>query len=65
MKVSELIQKLQELPQDLPVFYVMFDDGYNITPLTPKDIVSKPLEDNEGKEFMALTLGEGWLGVSI
>ena len=61
LTVGELKERLKLLDQTLPVYYVMFDDGYNIVPLTEDDIVSTTLEDNNEKEFSALTLGEGWL----
>lgn len=61
MKICELIEHLKTLNPDLPVYYVMFDDEYNIAELTQKDIVVTQLEDKQGKEFDALTFGEGWL----
>lgn len=61
MTVGELIEHLKGLKQDLPVYYVMFDDGYNVISLTQNDIVVSSLEDGSGKEFECVTLGEGWL----
>jgi hypothetical protein len=61
MNVSGLIAHLKKLPQDLTVFYVMFDDGYNITKLSSEDVIQSTLEDDNGKEFPCITLGEGWL----
>ncbi len=62
MIVSELIEHLKTLDQTLPVFYVMFDDGYNVTKLTPQDVIATELEDEKtGKEFSCVVLGEGWL----
>lgn len=62
LTVGELIKCLQKLDQALPVFYVMFDDGYNIQRLTEQDIIAQTLETDKGKEFPALVLGEEWLG---
>lgn len=60
LTVGELKERLKLLDQTLPVYYVMFDDGYNIVPLTEDDIVVTVLENSEG-EIKTLTLGEGWL----
>jgi hypothetical protein len=62
MNVGELIEYLKTQRQDLPVYYVMFDDGYNVTEVTPKDVISSStLENKEGKEFPCIIIGEGWL----
>ena len=61
MIVKEMIEKLQKMPQELPIFYVMFDDGYNVTELSDGDVVQTTLEANDGKEFPAIVFGEGWL----
>ncbi len=61
MIVGELIKHLQTMPQDLQVSYVMFDDGYNITKLGQEDVITSTLEDDKGKEFPCVIIGEGWL----
>ena len=61
MIVKDLIEQLQKMSQELQVYYVMFDDGYNIVKLSDKDIIATTLEDDNGKEFKAIVLGEGWL----
>jgi hypothetical protein len=61
MNVKELITHLKIMDQNLPVFYVMFDDGYNTTELTPDDVIQTTLEDKDGKEVECIALGEGWL----
>jgi hypothetical protein len=61
MNVGELITHLKTMDQNLPVFYVMFDDGYNVTALTSEDVISSSLEDEHGKEVQCVILGEGWL----
>ena len=61
MIVAELIKQLQEMPQDLPVYYVMFDDGYNMKEISDTDVVITELEDDDGKEVYGVVFGEGWL----
>lgn len=61
LTVKDLIVCLQNLPQDLPVYWVMFDDGYNTTALTEEDIKITVLENCNGDEFKTLTIGEEWL----
>jgi len=60
MIVKQMIEKLQTLPQELPVYYVMFDDGYNIVELRDSDVLAMTLEKDD-KEFQAVVFGEGWL----
>jgi hypothetical protein len=60
MKVRDLIKHLKTLDQTLPVFYVMFDDGYNIVSLTSHDVIETTMEKDD-KEFSCVVLGEGWL----
>ena len=61
MKVSELIEHLKTIPQDIPVFYVMFDDGYNIVEITSNDIFVQDLEDETGNPLPSVVIGEEWL----
>ena len=61
MNVRELIGHLKKMDQSLPVYYVMFDDGYNVIDLTESDIIATRLEDKDGKEITCVALGEGWL----
>lgn len=62
LAVRELINCLQSLDPTLPVYFVMFDDGYNITKLTDRDIHPQDLEMPNGERFQALVIGEEWLG---
>ena len=54
-----LIERLQELPGDLPVFYAVFDDGYHPTRLYTDDIYQTELETLDGENsFPCVVLGD-------
>jgi hypothetical protein len=61
MLVRDLITHLQTLPQDLPVLYVMFDDGYNIKEIEKGDVIVSKIIEKDNKDFPCVVLGEGWL----
>jgi len=57
--VAQLIEHLRTLPQDLPVYRTIFDDGYNWYPLLPEDVRKDSLENLETeKEFDCVTIGD-------
>ena len=59
MRVSELINHLKELPQDLIVLHVMFDDGYSYSETSSENVrVSRYENYPDGKEYPCVLIGE-------
>ena len=57
--VAQLIGHLRTLPQDLPVYRMVFEDGYIPYPLLPEDVKKGTLEIPEtGKEFDCVLIGD-------
>jgi hypothetical protein len=62
MKVSELIEHLKTINQDLPVMFVIWEGGYYFYPITPENIRESEYEScADMKYYPACIIGEDFI----